>query len=168
MYKEDLALNNLQWLIIPENPIQPNHIYLIYMYKEDLALNNLQWLIIPENSIQPNHIYLIYMYKEDLALNNLQWLIIPENPTKPNHIYLIYMYKEDLALNDQQWLKCHKTQLYQNQMKICWIRSVHTATVQYHICLFLTPGCDCCTKSKLSFTFFSFNATFSYFNSNAQ
>ena len=22
-----------------------NHIYLIYMYKEDLALNNLQWLI---------------------------------------------------------------------------------------------------------------------------
>ena len=24
---------------------KPNPIYLIYMYKEDLALNNLQWLI---------------------------------------------------------------------------------------------------------------------------
>ena len=29
---------------MPENPTKPNHIYLIYMYKEDLALNNLQWL----------------------------------------------------------------------------------------------------------------------------
>ena len=27
------------------NSTKPNHIYLIYMYKEDLALNNLQWLI---------------------------------------------------------------------------------------------------------------------------
>ena len=26
----------------PENLTQPNYIYLIYMYKEDLALNNLQ------------------------------------------------------------------------------------------------------------------------------
>ena len=41
MYKEDLALNNLQWLICHKT--QPNQI--IYMYKEDLALNNLQWLI---------------------------------------------------------------------------------------------------------------------------
>ena len=24
------------------NPTQPNHIYLIYVYKEDLAVNNLQ------------------------------------------------------------------------------------------------------------------------------
>ena len=30
---------------MPLNPTKPNHIYLIYMYKEDLALNNLQWLI---------------------------------------------------------------------------------------------------------------------------
>ena len=43
MYKEDLALNNLRWLIC--HKAQPNHIYLIYMYKKDLALNNLQWLI---------------------------------------------------------------------------------------------------------------------------
>ena len=40
MYKEDLALNNLQWLICYKT--KPNPIYLIYMYKEDLALNNLQ------------------------------------------------------------------------------------------------------------------------------
>ena len=44
MYKEDLALNNLQWLICHKT--QPNQIiYLIYMCKEDLALNNLQGLI---------------------------------------------------------------------------------------------------------------------------
>ena len=43
MYKEDLALNNLQWLIYHKpNPTKLNHIYLIYMYKKDLALNNLQ------------------------------------------------------------------------------------------------------------------------------
>ena len=29
----------------PSDPTKANHIYLIYMYKEDLALNNLQWLI---------------------------------------------------------------------------------------------------------------------------
>ena len=43
MYKEDLVLNNLQWLICHKTKRNP--IYLIYMYKEDLALNNLQWLI---------------------------------------------------------------------------------------------------------------------------
>ena len=30
---------------MPENPTKPNHIYLLNMYKDDLALNNLQWLI---------------------------------------------------------------------------------------------------------------------------
>ena len=48
------------------------------MYKEDLALNNLQWLICPETKqnqiIDIWYIY-IYIYKEDLALNNLQGLI---------------------------------------------------------------------------------------------
>ena len=47
MYKEDLALNNLQWLICHKT--KPNYVYLIYMYKEDLALNNLQWLICHKN-----------------------------------------------------------------------------------------------------------------------
>ena len=27
------------------NPTKQDHIYLIHMYKEDLTLNNLQWLI---------------------------------------------------------------------------------------------------------------------------
>ena len=30
---------------MPYNQTKANRIYLIYMYKEDLALNNLQWLI---------------------------------------------------------------------------------------------------------------------------
>ena len=44
MYKEDMTLKNLQWLIRHKTN-QSNHISLIYMYKEDLILNNLQWLI---------------------------------------------------------------------------------------------------------------------------
>ena len=42
MYKEDLALNNLQWLICHKT--KPNQIIyiLIYMYIEDIALNNQQ------------------------------------------------------------------------------------------------------------------------------
>ena len=73
MYRNDLALNDLQWLKCHET--QPNQIiYLIYMYEKDLVLNDLQWLICHKN--QPNQIiYLIYMYKKDLALNDLQWLI---------------------------------------------------------------------------------------------
>ena len=57
MYKEDLALNNLQCLICHKIPTRPNPIYLIYMYKEDLALNNLQWLIC--HKTQPNQILYI-------------------------------------------------------------------------------------------------------------
>ena len=60
---------------MPENPNKPNHMYLMYMYREDLALNNLQWLICHKtkrNQTKLNPIYSIYMYKEDLALNNLQ------------------------------------------------------------------------------------------------
>ena len=57
MYKEDLALNNLQCLICHKS--QPNQIYIysIYMYKEDLALNNLQCLICHKS--QPNQIIYI-------------------------------------------------------------------------------------------------------------
>ena len=44
MYKQDLALNNLQGLICHKT--QSNQIiYIQYMYKQDLALNNLQGLI---------------------------------------------------------------------------------------------------------------------------
>ena len=44
MFKHDLVLNNIQWLIYHKNK-QKNHIYFIYMYKKDLALNNVQLLI---------------------------------------------------------------------------------------------------------------------------
>ena len=60
MYKLDLALNNLQWLICHKTqptPTNPNLIYSIYMYKEDLALNNLQWLVC--HKTQPNQILYI-------------------------------------------------------------------------------------------------------------
>ena len=57
MYKEDLALNNLQWLICHKSQQNQITIYLIYMNKEDLALNNLQWLIC--HKIQPNQIIYI-------------------------------------------------------------------------------------------------------------
>ena len=36
MYKKDLTLNNLQWLICQKT--QPNQIIFKYMYKKDLAL----------------------------------------------------------------------------------------------------------------------------------
>ena len=56
MYKEELALNDLQWLICHKT--QPNqNIYLIYMSKKELALNNLQWLIC--HKTQPNQIIYI-------------------------------------------------------------------------------------------------------------
>ena len=45
MYKKNLALDNLQWLIRYKNPTELNLIYLLYMYKKNLALNNQQWLI---------------------------------------------------------------------------------------------------------------------------
>ena len=55
MYKKDLALNKLQWLICHKTK-QKKIIYSIYMYKKDLALNNLQWLICDKtqaNQIKP-------------------------------------------------------------------------------------------------------------------
>ena len=35
-----------------------NHIYLIYMYEEDLALNNLQWLICYKTKSNQNKSYM--------------------------------------------------------------------------------------------------------------
>ena len=35
-----------------------NHILNIYVYKEDLALDNLQWFNMPYNPTKPNHIYI--------------------------------------------------------------------------------------------------------------
>ena len=80
---------------MPSNPTKSNPIYLIYMYKEDLALNYLQWLICQKNQPNPtkSYIFNIYMYMKDLALNNLQWLTCLK--TQPNQIlynYYIYIY----------------------------------------------------------------------------
>ena len=36
MYKKDLALNNLQWLIWHKT--KPNHIYLINTYRDDFGI----------------------------------------------------------------------------------------------------------------------------------
>ena len=58
MYKEDLALNNLQWLICHKT--KPNHECLIYMFKEDLALNKQQWLICHKTK---SYIFNIYVYR---------------------------------------------------------------------------------------------------------
>ena len=54
MYKKDLALNNLKWLICHKTQPNQNHKYLIYTNKKDWALNNLQWLIC--HKTQPNQI----------------------------------------------------------------------------------------------------------------
>ncbi len=50
-------------------------LYTVYV-KEDLAVNNPQWMICHKtkpNQTKPNHIYLIYMDEKDLALNDQQW-----------------------------------------------------------------------------------------------
>ena len=58
MYKQDLALNNLQWLIFYKTQLNKIIIYLLYMYKQDLALNNLQWLIFYKTQLNK----IIYIY----------------------------------------------------------------------------------------------------------
>ena len=45
---------------MPYNPTQLNHIYLIYMYKEDLALNNLQWLICHKTQLNHIYLKYMY------------------------------------------------------------------------------------------------------------
>ena len=57
MYKQDLALNNLQGLVCHK---KDNHIYLIYksMYKQDLALNKLQGLVCHKKSNKPIIFYI--------------------------------------------------------------------------------------------------------------
>ena len=49
--------------------------YILYVYKEKLALNNLQWLICHKNQPNWTKSYIFNMYKKDLVLNNLQGLI---------------------------------------------------------------------------------------------
>ena len=62
MYKENLALNNLQWLICHKTqPDQIIYIYLVYMYKEDLA-NNLYIYIYIYIYITKSYIYIFRIY----------------------------------------------------------------------------------------------------------
>ena len=62
------------------------------MYKEDLALNNLQWLICHKTQPNQSYIFNIYIYyKEDLALNNPQWLISHKTNKTNSHIFNIYV-----------------------------------------------------------------------------
>ena len=63
MYKEDLALNNLQWLICHKT--QPNFIHLIYIYKKDLSLDDLQSLM--SHKTQPKQI----LYVEYISIKIL-------------------------------------------------------------------------------------------------
>ena len=56
---------------MPSTKPKQNHIYLIYTYKEDLALNNLQWFICHKPNPTKSSLFNTYIHKEDLALNNL-------------------------------------------------------------------------------------------------
>ena len=60
MYKEDLALNNLQWLTY--NRTKPNTLFLVYLSKEYLALNNLQALICHKTDQTKSYIITIYVW----------------------------------------------------------------------------------------------------------
>ena len=88
--------------------------YLIYIFIDDLALNNLPWLICHKtkpNQTKPNQIYLLYMYKDELPLNNLQWLIC--HKTKPNQIiYICYIRMLRAILNKSGRQHPTRHQLY--------------------------------------------------------
>ena len=45
-----------------------NHIYLIYMYKEDLALNNLEWLICHKTIKSNHNLSIYLSYKNPLKM----------------------------------------------------------------------------------------------------
>ena len=62
--KNDLALNNLQWLICHKT--QPI-LYIWYIcIKKNLALNDQQWSICDKT--EPNQIFLIYVYNLEQVL----------------------------------------------------------------------------------------------------
>ena len=73
MNKPDDKVTNNDWSAIKPNQAK-SYISNIFMYKEDLALNNLQRLICHKTQPKPNYIYLVYIYKEDLVLDKPQWL----------------------------------------------------------------------------------------------
>ena len=76
---------------MPENITKPNPIYFIYMYKEDLALNNLQWLkIIKPNQTKPNQTkpnWILPLRAEvELGVMTLKsYSILPKSPEFVRH-----------------------------------------------------------------------------------
>ena len=54
--------------------------YLTYMYKENLALNNLLWVVCHKTQRNQTKSYLIYMYEENLVLTKPQWYYLPTPP----------------------------------------------------------------------------------------
>ena len=65
---------NKVWYAIKPNQAKTNPVYSMNMYKQDLALNNLQGLKrykTKPSQTKLNPVYLMNMYKQDLALNNL-------------------------------------------------------------------------------------------------
>ena len=113
---------------MPKNPTKPNHIYLIYMYKEDLALNNLQWLICHKaQPNQIIYIWYICIKRIWHWITYNGWYAIKPKLTKSYiyiYIYMIYMYKEDLALNNLQGLICYKTKPTSCKVKLASVVAV--------------------------------------------
>ena len=68
-------------------------IYLIYMYKEDLTLNNLPWLICHKNQTKPNQIlYIQYICIKRIwpLITHNGWYALKLNQTK-FYIFNIYV-----------------------------------------------------------------------------
>ena len=58
------------WYAIKPNQTKPNPIYLIYMYKKDLALNDLQWLICHKTKPNQTNSYECDRNPAKMALHN--------------------------------------------------------------------------------------------------
>ena len=82
---------------------------LIHVYKPELALNTLQWLVCHKtqsNQIIYNQYIPIKRIWHEITYNG--WYAGKPSQTK-SYIFNVYIYKEKLALNNLQWLICYKT-----------------------------------------------------------
>ena len=62
-----------------QNPTKPNLIYLIYMYKGDLALNNLKWLICHKTQLNQTKCLQIIHIREEYLINSIVSIRITRN-----------------------------------------------------------------------------------------
>ena len=117
MYKEDLALNNLQWLIYHKT--LPNQIiYIQYICIKSIWhwITYKGWYTIKPNQTES---YIIYMYKEDLVLNNLQEVIC--HKTKPNQTKLdaVSYYTQEILIF---FAEGGRREILQSAYsKLCWM-----------------------------------------------